>query len=339
MQEMSHRPRIFRSPNDPDLGTPMTMQGDMNSMLPGYWVPLSGHDDPKSSPAIDRGPPLSGTVASSKRSRLPSQHMQALERSRRERVAYVLDRSMRTTQKEATRDRRARGTIVDAWVKIRSLPPDYDTDDDELHRQAGIDEFTHANDIDDAEDIGKIALIGDIGAQDALLARAWRRTGRQLQVQPYNRRRRHTRREEQMEDPRIPDHADVIVIDEDEADYDMHGEGAPDTPVQAASASLKRKRTTSKRKSRAAEVAEDEMVTPRPSSAGGRARQVKHEDDDGSRQIKPEGMPDDEAAELLLGMTSTMAGGAKEHGAALMQEAEAMLSRTPGQGEVEMGDA
>jgi len=338
MQEMSHRPRIFRSPNDPDLGTPMTMQGDMNSMLPGYWVPLSGHDDPKSSPAVDRGPPLSGNVvASSKRSRLPSQHMQALERSRRERVAYVLDRSIRTTQKEATRDRRNRGAIVDAWVKIRSLPPNYDTDDDELHRQAGIDEFTHANDIEDAEDIGKIALIGDIGAQDAVLARAWRRTGRQLRVSPYNRRRRHTQREEQVE---VPYDADVIVIDEDEGDYDMHDEGAPDTPVQAASASPKRKRTASKRKSRAAEVARDEMRTPRPSSAGRKRRQdVKAEDDDGSYQIKPEGMHDEEAAELLLGMTSSMAGSAKEHGASLMQEAEAMLSRTPGQGEVEMGDA
>ena len=114
----------------------------------------------------------------------------------------------------------------------------------------------------------------------------------------------------------------------------------PDTPAQAAGASLKRKRTAPKRKSRAAEVADDEIVTPRPSSRGERRRQdVKHEDDDGSHQIKPEGMHDEEAAELLLGMTSSMAGGAKEHGAALMQEAEAMLSRTPGQGEVEMGDA
>ena len=70
--ESSSHPRIFRAPNDPELGTPLNVTSNIGAMLPGYWVPLNGHEDQQVSPAPERG---------SKRNRLPGQNQQAADLS------------------------------------------------------------------------------------------------------------------------------------------------------------------------------------------------------------------------------------------------------------------
>lgn len=399
------RPRIFRSPNDPDLGTPLNVTNSLGTMLPGNWVSLNGPEEQYVSPAPDRG-------GNGKKNRLPSQNQQAADRSRRDRAAYVLDQSMRTTQKASMRERRHRGVIVDAWLKCRTLPDGYDSDDDKLGRAAGLHDV--ADDDVDATDAAKLAFVGDIGAQDEVLAKAWRKLGRTMGIPAFARRSRTAHRQMPknghdeeiiiLDDVNAAEGGGVIVIDDNES-------AIASTP--AANAAAKRKRAPPKRKSRAAAVVEGD-ATPRttPSRAApgtGRRRTTvkkpgtegvplkdwtgkestptagrnsttrrvasvkypdKQEEDamDSAAHEPPAGrvkgeeeepvenldaellgdaaeaddgeggedaVPDDEeAAELLMGMT----GSSKEHGAALMMEAEKSLDVKKGQGEVHMID-
>jgi len=402
----SSRPRIFRSPNDPDLGTPQNVTNNLGTMLPGYWVPLNGPEEQHLSPAPDRG-------GNSKRNRLPSQNQQAADKSRRDRAAYVLDQSMRTTQKGSIRERRYRGVILDAWLKCRTLPDGYDSEDDKHGNAAGPHEIT--DDELNASAAAKSDLTGDIGAQDEVLAKVWRKLGRNMGIPAFAKRSRVPHRavprgelDEEvicLGDVEAAKAGDVIIIDDNEV-------AVAATPG-ANAASAKRKRAPAKRKSRAAVVADGD-ATPRASPTGratpGTSRRrttVKKPGSEGvplkdwngkeetptaaaeknaSRRVasikragKPEEhgvyhdlaahepahvkddhepmedldaellgdaaeaddgegeeVPDDEeAAELLMGMT----GSSKEHGAALMMEAERALEVDKGQGEVDMVDA
>lgn len=403
--ESSSRPRIFRSPNDPDLGTPQNVTNNLGTMLPGYWVALNGPEEQHASPAPDRG-------GNSKR-RLPSQNQQAADKSRRDRAAYVLDQSMRTTQRGSLRERRHRGVIVDTWLKCRTLPDGYDSEDDKIGRGAGPHEVTEEE--LNASEAAKSAMVGDIGAQDEVLAKAWRKLGRNMGVPAFARRSRTTHRAAV---PKPEHDEDVIVVEDVEAAKAGEVIIIDDSEAAAApganGASAKRKRAPAKRKSRAAAVAEGD-ATPRATparaapSTGGRRRTTvkkpgsegvplkdwngkedtpttaakkttsrrvtsikhadKHEEEDEmdhdlaahqSARVKDEQEPvedldaellgdaaeadegegeevpdDEEAAELLMGMT----GSGKEHGAAVMMEAEKALDVEKGQGEVDMVDA
>lgn len=254
--EAPYRPRVFRSPNDPDLGAPMNIHGDLNNILQvtgGNWMSLNGADDPRPSPGAERSNP--------KKSRLPSQHQQALERSRRERVMYVLDRSMRTTAKSAMRERHRRGILTDAWVKCHALPPDYDSEEDKYGRPGGIEEIADGTGMDEDE-LAKMAFVGDIGAQDALYAQTFRRLGRTMGITSDTRRAHRMAARQAQEEAIVVDenNREVIVIDDNDGTA---------TPVPAGT-QAKRKRAPAKRKSRAAIVAEGDAATPR-SSPGGRS--------------------------------------------------------------------
>jgi len=407
--ESSSRPFIFRSPNDPDLGTPQNVTNNLGTILPGYWVALNGPEEQHVSPAPDRG-------GNNKR-RLPSQNQQAADKSRRDRAAYVLDQSMRATQRGSLRERRHRGVIVDAWLKCRTLPDGYDSEDEKIGRAAGPVEVTEEE--LNASEAAKSAMVGDIGAQDEVLAKAWRKLGRNMGIPAFTRRSRTTLHRAAV--PKAEHDEEVIVLDDVEAakagEVVIIDDSEAAAPGANSAASAKRKRAPAKRKSRAAAVAEGD-ATPRASpssraapSTGGRRRttvkkpgsegvplkdwngkedtpttaakkstsrrvaSIKHADKqdedemdhdsaaahqpaqvkDEQEQEPPEDLdaellgdaaeadegegeevPDDEeAAELLMGMT----GSGKEHGAAVMMEAEKALGVEKGQGEVDMVDA
>lgn len=254
--EAPYRPRVFRSPNDPDLAAPMNVHGDISNILHGTggnWMSLNGPDDPRPSPGAERSNP--------KRSRLPSQHQQALERSRRERIMYVLDRSVRTTAKSAMRERHRRGVLTDAWVKCHALPADYDSEEDKYGRSGGIEEIADETGMDEDE-LARMAFVGDIGAQDAIFAQAFRRLGRTMGITSDTRRAHRMATRHAQEEAVVVDdtNREVIVIDDNDGTA---------TPV-AAGVQAKRKRAPAKRKSRAAAVAEGDAATPR-SSPGGRS--------------------------------------------------------------------
>jgi hypothetical protein len=356
----------------------MNVQGDLGNVLPGYWVPLNGPEDLKPSPAPERSHP--STQSAMRRARLPTQHSILLEKNRQTRAAEVLEKSMRSTQRAAARERRHRGVFMDAWIKARALPADYDTDEDELNRPAGIDDIPgdqSAN--EDTETFVHLTAIGDVGAQTETFTKAFRTLGKAMEIPAFTRRRRAPRPEREDTRMDIDEHegtpADVIVLDEDDAD---------DTP--AATPVAKPKRAPAKRKSRAAVVAEgDGSAKPTPSSsrrrtitsskpgsqgvplkdfyAGSEAGtpvptarsattaargNLKKRDRDEMEQEDPLNSDDaelleheeeveyaarynarkraEEEAETVKGMEGVMAGAAKEHGASLMGEAEALLS-------------
>lgn len=74
--------------------------------------------------------PLNGSDPSHKRSRPLTAHQAAVEKYRKQRVDYILDRRLRKQYRIARRHRRRDGAMARAWLRCKMMPDGYDTDEE-----------------------------------------------------------------------------------------------------------------------------------------------------------------------------------------------------------------
>lgn len=74
--------------------------------------------------------PLNGADPSHKRSRPLTAHQQAVEKYRKERVDFILDRRLREEFRAKKRRRVREGAVGRAWKRCKVLPDGYDTEED-----------------------------------------------------------------------------------------------------------------------------------------------------------------------------------------------------------------
>ncbi|KAF2206047.1 hypothetical protein GQ43DRAFT_436472 [Delitschia confertaspora ATCC 74209] len=74
--------------------------------------------------------PLNGSDPAHKRTRPLTQHQLAVEQYRRRRVDVILDRGLRQEYKAAKKRLRRDGAIMRAWVRCKTIPDGYDTDEE-----------------------------------------------------------------------------------------------------------------------------------------------------------------------------------------------------------------
>ena len=84
-----------------------------------------------------------------KRTRGVTQHQSALISHRKQRIDYTLDRRIQTVHDAARRERERQGPILRAWKRIKLMPADYDSEEEniksrKLRERAAVEEFTPA---------------------------------------------------------------------------------------------------------------------------------------------------------------------------------------------------
>lgn len=107
-----------------------------------------------------------------------------VEQQRRQRVDILLYERTKQEQSERRKERRNKGVIMDAWIKCLTLPPDWDSDDDAMHRMGGLDDLNKTSrrvpffGDDPTADAG--TSFGDVGDRAKSIAQAARRVARNL---------------------------------------------------------------------------------------------------------------------------------------------------------------
>lgn len=125
-------------------------------------------------PGSRNAPPASGGAT-----RTRARPQLTVEQSRRERITYTLYQRMQELRKYKSRERRRRGAMVDAWIKCKMLPGDYDSEEDEPGRWAGVDVVTALRTAEaNADRHDEPVDAGDAGATAKKLARGFSRLAR-----------------------------------------------------------------------------------------------------------------------------------------------------------------
>ena len=131
-----------------------TAAGNRHSFKPKFEAHTSqdGTSPSTNAPAVSltNGPhgfylPLNGSDPTHKRSRPLTQHQLAVEQYRKRRVDVILDRGLRMEYTAAKRRRVRGGAIWRAWLRCKTLPDGYDTDEEsniqaQHHMEMDIDE-------------------------------------------------------------------------------------------------------------------------------------------------------------------------------------------------------
>lgn len=73
-------------------------------------------------------------------SRPASGHPPTAHQLRLEKASVLVDRTLRVLQKAKLAERKRRGVFVDAWIKARSMPEGWDSEEDEFGRVGGLDD-------------------------------------------------------------------------------------------------------------------------------------------------------------------------------------------------------
>jgi Ino eighty subunit 1 len=76
--------------------------------------------------------PLNGAVVEPKRSRPLTSHQLAVERYRKERVDFIIDRGLRNSHIQAKRKRVKEGSVLRAWRRSKALPDGWDSEEEDL---------------------------------------------------------------------------------------------------------------------------------------------------------------------------------------------------------------
>jgi Ino eighty subunit 1 len=90
--------------------------------------------------------PLNGQLVEPKRSRPLTSHQLAVEKYRRERVDFILDRGIRTQHAVAKRRRTKEGSLMRVWKRCRALPDGWDSEEEGM---------AAASNLSGAESLGK----------------------------------------------------------------------------------------------------------------------------------------------------------------------------------------
>lgn len=107
------------------------------------------------------------------------------ETLRLEKVGQVVKHNLHVLQRAKRHERKRRGIIADAWIKARSLPSGWDSEEDEFGRMGGIDDVRSEGGIAVDVKVGEAGEVkrwdvGDAGLEAAVLADVCRRTGQAL---------------------------------------------------------------------------------------------------------------------------------------------------------------
>ena len=140
-----------------------------------------------------------------KRHRGITQHQSAVITHRKQQIDYTLDRRLRKLHSRARNKRQAEGSILRAWKRIRLMPIDYDSDEEQIkirkakERADKDDDWRTFNkgkeNVDSFDDIepwrrprvhmaGFVRIAGepnDVGEEARSVARAFRRCSRRLE--------------------------------------------------------------------------------------------------------------------------------------------------------------
>jgi len=84
--------------------------------------------------------PLNGALVEPKRSRPLTSHQLAVERYRKERVDFIVDRGIRNSHVQAKRKRVKEGAVVRAWRRCRALPDGWDSEEEDLSESVPVRE-------------------------------------------------------------------------------------------------------------------------------------------------------------------------------------------------------
>jgi Ino eighty subunit 1 len=84
--------------------------------------------------------PLNGSVVEPKRSRPLTSHQLAVERYRKERVDFIIDRGIRTSHVQAKRKRVKEGSVLRAWRRSKALPDGWDSEEEDLSESVPVRE-------------------------------------------------------------------------------------------------------------------------------------------------------------------------------------------------------
>ncbi|KAK1810154.1 hypothetical protein LTR12_015483 [Friedmanniomyces endolithicus] len=103
---------------------------------------LSPHQQPLSfqPPATTRDHIPTPSYQSQKRNRGVTQHQSALITHRRQQIDYVLVNRLRRVHARAREAREAEGAVLRAWKRIRSLPADYDSEEEIIKARRRVGE-------------------------------------------------------------------------------------------------------------------------------------------------------------------------------------------------------
>jgi Ino eighty subunit 1 len=77
--------------------------------------------------------PLNGAVVEPKRSRPLTSHQLAVERYRKERVDFILDRGIRKSHTESKKKRVKEGALLRTWRRCNALPNGFDSEEEDLN--------------------------------------------------------------------------------------------------------------------------------------------------------------------------------------------------------------
>jgi Ino eighty subunit 1 len=144
---------------------------------------------------------------STKRNRGMTQHQSAVVNHRKQQIDYSLDRRIRKAHERARDKRESESAIVRAWKRIRTMPPDYDSEEEAIkirrareRSEKDTDEWRTTNHrTKDGEDFfdnvdlwrrprmlfaGFVRINGeasDVGEESKSLAQSFRRVSRRLE--------------------------------------------------------------------------------------------------------------------------------------------------------------
>lgn len=124
--------------------------------------------------------PLNGTDPVHKRTRPLTAHQVAVERYRKERVDFILDRRLREEHKVSKRRRLRQGALARAWLRLRAMPEDYHTDEEMLGAE-GHEQLLKAPPPIFAGLLPTYDENDDFGEEAASRAQIMRRTRRRLE--------------------------------------------------------------------------------------------------------------------------------------------------------------
>jgi Ino eighty subunit 1 len=171
--------------------------------------------------------PLNGAVVEPKRSRPLTSHQLAVERYRKERVDFIIDRGIRNSHAEAKRKRVKEGSVLRAWRRSKALPAGWDSEEEDMSESIPVREGVAARALLMMSSLRPTQWEqGDWGEEASTLAsgmrRVRRRTERWETGEPVIRKKHDSLQEQELDANGMPtlapvDSTEGMDVDEDGA--------------------------------------------------------------------------------------------------------------------------
>jgi len=166
--------------------------------------------------------PLNGSDPAHKRTRPLTAHQVAVERYRKERIDFILDRRLRHQHRQAKRERQKEGLLGRAWKRCKFLPDSYDSEEEllnVLHRNDKYGEHGYGP--------GFVGLArvnweipNDYGEEHSAMGKTLRRVSRRLERWEGDGVLGVRKKKERWVDDEVDDYREERIMDRSSADPD-----------------------------------------------------------------------------------------------------------------------